>query len=432
MDATATLVDPATLDRGARPFSRFEWMMARRFITARRSERFVSVITWISLIGITLGVATLIIVMAVMNGFRQELLDKILGINGHIVVYASDTPFTDYDEVAERLTALNGVVKAVPLAEGQVMASGANSAAGVLLRGIRAEDISAIPQVAETLRQGSLVSFMSGDGVLVGLRVAQNLGLSAGDKITLLQPRGTVTPFGVTPKVRGFEIAGVFEMGMAEYDSTFVFMPLEMAQSFLNLDGTVSAIEVFTEDPEQVGALLPAIDQSAGRSVYLSDWRQRNATFFNTLQVERNVMFLILTLIILIAALNIISGLITLVRDKSSDIAILRTMGAESGAVLRVFFIAGASIGIAGTLGGLALGTLVCWNIETIRQWISGLTGTELFSPEVYYLTQLPAEMNPNEVAAVVGMALFLSFVATLYPAWRAARLDPVEALRGE
>jgi lipoprotein-releasing system permease protein len=432
MDATAPLVDPQTLDKGARPFSRFEWMMARRFITARRSERFVSVITWISLIGITLGVATLIIVMAVMNGFRQELLDKILGINGHVLVYASDTPLDDYAEVAGRINALPGVVKAVPLAESQVMASGTNTAAGILLRGIRPEDISAISQVADTLRQGSLVNFMAGEGVLIGIRVAQSLGLSEGDRITLLQPRGTITPFGVTPKVRSFPVAGIFEMGMAEYDSTFVFMPLELAQSFLNLDGTVSAIEVFAEDPENIDPLMVEIDKAAGRSIYLSDWRQRNATFFSTLQVERNVMFLILTLIILIAALNIISGLITLVRDKSSDIAILRTMGADSGAILRVFFIAGASIGIAGTLGGLALGTLVCANIETIRQWISKLTGTELFSPEIYYLTQLPAEMNPDEVSAVVAMALFLSFIATLYPAWRAARLDPVEALRGE
>ncbi|MCB1491324.1 MAG: lipoprotein-releasing ABC transporter permease subunit [Rhodobiaceae bacterium] len=407
-------------------------MMARRFITARKSEKFVSVITWISLIGITLGVATLIIVMAVMNGFRQELLNKILGINGHVLVYPADTTFTDYADVAIRLNKVDGVVHAVPLAEGQVMASGPTGAAGILLRGIRPEDIDAIHSVAETVRQGSLVSFMAGDGLLIGSRLAQNLGVIVGDKITLLQPRGAVTPFGVTPKVRAYEVTGIFEMGMAEYDSTFAIMPLAEAQGYLNLDDTVNAIEVYTDDPENVEAILPRIEAAAGRQIYVSDWRQRNATFFNTLQVERNVMFLILTLIILIAALNIISGLITLVRDKSADIAILRTMGLDRYAVLRIFFIAGASIGVVGTLSGLILGTLVCINIETIRQWISLLTGTELFSPEVYYLTQLPAEMNPHEVVAVVAMALFLSFVATLYPAWRAAQLDPVEALRGE
>ncbi len=432
MEATTPLIDRKTLEAGAGPFSRFEWMMARRFVTARRSERFVSVITWISVIGITLGVATLIIVMAVMNGFRQELLDKILGINGHVIIYPADTAFTDYAEVAARLNALPDVVRAVPLAESQVMASGAGAAAGVLLRGIRPDDIEAIESVADTLRQGSLVSFMGGEGLLIGLRLAQNLGVRIGDRVTLLQPRGEVTPFGVTPRVRAYPVTGIFEMGMAEYDSTFAFMPLEQAQSYLGLDGTVNAIEIFIEDPEEIDPVLAKIETAAERQIYTTDWRRRNATFFNTLQVERNVMFLILTLIILIAALNIISGLITLVRDKTADIAILRTMGTDRYAVLRIFFIAGASIGVAGTMVGLALGTLVCANIETIRQWISALTGTELFSPEVYYLTQLPAEMDPSEVFAVVAMALFLSFIATLYPAWRAAQLDPVEALRGE
>ncbi|MEM9206169.1 MAG: lipoprotein-releasing ABC transporter permease subunit [Pseudomonadota bacterium] len=405
-------------------------MMARRFITARRSEKFVSVITWISLLGITLGVATLIIVMAVMNGFRQELLDKILGLNGHIIVYPAGQSFTDYSLVADRLLQVSEVRKAIPLAEGQVMASGPGGANGVLMRGIRPVDINNIAPVSQTLRQGSLEGFESGEGVLIGLRLARALGLGSGDRITLLSPRGVVTPFGTTPRVRSYPISGIFEMGMAEYDSTFVFMPLSLAQSYLGTDDTVNAIEVFIDDPDDVADVLPLIEPAADRAVYLSDWRRQNATFFSTLEVERNVMFLILTLIILIAALNIISGLITLVRDKTGEIAILRTMGMDRSAILRVFFAAGASIGVVGTLSGLALGTLVCANIETIRQWISRLTGTELFSPEVYYLTQLPAEMNMSEVAAVVLMALGLSFAATLYPAWRAARLDPVEALR--
>ncbi|MEM6666704.1 MAG: lipoprotein-releasing ABC transporter permease subunit [Pseudomonadota bacterium] len=407
--------------------------MARRLITARKSERFVSVITWISLIGIALGVATLIIVMAVMNGFRQELLAKILGVNGHAIIYPVEMPLTDYREVAERVARTEGVVAAVPLAEGQIMASGPAGAAGILLRGIRPVDLPSIAQVADTLRQGSIEPFQAGEGVLIGLRLAQRLGISSGDRITLLSPRGAVTPFGTTPRVRSFPVAGIFEMGMAEYDGTFVFMPLESAQRYLSLDDDrVNAIEIFVEDPDNLDPLLPQIEAAAARPIFLTDWRQRNATFFATLQVERNVMFLILTLIILIAALNIISGLITLVRDKRGNIAILRTMGFERGAILRIFFAAGASIGLVGTAIGVMLGMLVCLNIETIRQWVSALTGAELFSPEVYYLTQLPAKMNPSEVVAVVGMALFLSFAATLYPAWRAAALDPVEALRPE
>lgn len=424
------VLDGPSLNKGAGAFSGFEMMMARRFITARRSEKFVSVITWISLLGITLGVATLIIVMAVMNGFRQELLDKILGLNGHIIVYPAGQSFTDYSLVADRLLQVSEVRKAIPLAEGQVMASGPGGANGVLMRGIRPVDINNIAPVSQTLRQGSLEGFEDGEGVLIGLRLARALGLGSGDRITLLSPRGAVTPFGTTPRVRSYPISGIFEMGMAEYDSTFVFMPLSLAQSYLGTDDTVNAIEVFIDDPDDVADVLPLIEPAADRAVYLSDWRRQNATFFSTLEVERNVMFLILTLIILIAALNIISGLITLVRDKTGEIAILRTMGMDRSAILRVFFAAGASIGVVGTLSGLALGTLVCANIETIRQWISRLTGTELFSPEVYYLTQLPAEMNMSEVAAVVLMALGLSFAATLYPAWRAARLDPVEALR--
>ena len=404
--------------------------MARKLITSRRKERFVSVIAWISVLGITLGVATLIIVMAVMNGFRQELLDKILGLNGHVIVYPSDSRFTDYRDVAEQLRGLDIVVNAVPLVEGQVMASGPINASGALLRGIMPEDVDRIGALSGSITQGDLQAFREGRGVIVGSRLAQSLGVLAGDNVTLVTPRGAVTPFGTTPKVRAFPVTAIFEMGMSEYDGTFVFMPMGLAQNYLNMEDVAQAVEVFIDHPDLVDTALTEIANTIERPIFLSDWRRQNATFFNTLQVERNVMFLILTLIVLIAALNIISGLITLVRDKSGDIAILRTMGAGKSMILRIFFIAGASIGVVGTIAGFILGVIICLNIEAIRQGISAITGAELFAPEVYYLSQLPAEMDPGEVLAVIFMALGLSFIATLYPSWRAASLDPVDVLR--
>ncbi|MGZ8388982.1 MAG: FtsX-like permease family protein, partial [Rhodoplanes sp.] len=254
----------------------------------------------------------------------------------------------------------------------------------------------------------------------------------AGDNVTLVSPRGAVTPMGTTPRIKVYKIAAVFEIGMSEYDAAFVFMPLAEAQAYFNRSGDVTAIEVYTDAPDRIDRFRPLIAEAAGRPIFMIDWRQRNATFFNALQVERNVMFLILTLIVLVAALNIVSGLIMLVKDKSSDIAVMRTMGATQGAVMRIFLITGASIGVVGTLTGFVVGTLVCLNVESIRQFLSFVTRTELFSPELYFLSRLPAEMNFSETAAVVIMALALSLLATLYPSWRAARLDPVETLRYE
>jgi lipoprotein-releasing system permease protein len=254
----------------------------------------------------------------------------------------------------------------------------------------------------------------------------------AGDQVTLVAPRGAVTPMGTTPRIKTYKVAALFEIGMSEYDNVFVFMPLSEAQAYFNRPGDVSAIEVYTDNPDQIDNYRRLINEGAGRPVFLVDWRQRNATFFNALQVERNVMFLILTMIVLVAALNIVSGLIMLVKDKGHDIAILRTIGATKGAVLRVFFITGASIGVVGTLVGFALGLVICLNIEEIRRFLSWLSSTELFSPELYYLSQMPADIDSGETITVLIMALVLSFIATLYPAWRAARLDPVEALRYE
>jgi lipoprotein-releasing system permease protein len=422
------MADPS----GTHAFAPFEWMLSLRYLRARRREGFISVIAGFSFLGIMLGVATLIIVMAVMNGFRKELLDKILGLNGHLLVQPLESPLTDWEVVSDRIARVPGITLVAPLVEGQALASSPFNASGVLVRGMRANDLMALPSIGNKIKKGTLEGFDEGQGVMIGRRLADQLSLTVGDNVTLFAPKGAVTPMGVTPRTKGYRVAAVFEIGMSEYDSSFVFMPLSEAQIYFNRAGDVTAIEIYTDNPDKVDRYRKLVAEAAGRPIFMVDWSQRNATFFNALQVERNVMFLILTLIVLVAALNIISGLIMLVKDKGPNIAILRTMGATQGAILRIFLITGASIGVVGTLVGFLLGTIVCLNVESIRQFLSWLTSTELFSPELYFLSRLPADMDVKETAAVVVMALTLSLLATLYPSWRAARLDPVEALRYE
>jgi lipoprotein-releasing system permease protein len=404
-------------------------MLSARYLRARRKEGFVSVVAGFSFLGIMLGVATLIIVMAVMNGFRTELLGKILGFNGHIVAQPLETLLTDWKDVAERISQVQGVRLAVPVVDGPALASSSN-ASGVLVRGIRAADLNQLPAIAGGIKHGSLEHFDGGQGVAIGQGLADQLSVRAGDSITLVAQRGAVTPMGMMPRIKKYQVAAVFEIGMSEYDAGVIFMPIAEAQAFFNRNQDVTAIEVFTTNPDRIDLFRKTVAEAAGRPILLVDWRQRNATFFNALEVERNVMFLILSLIVLVAAMNIVSGLIMLVKDKGSDIAILRTMGASQGAIMRTFMITGASIGMAGTLVGFVVGLLVCANIEPIRQFMSWLTRTDLFPPKLYFLSKLPAELDLVETAAVVIMALALSFLATLYPSWRAARLDPVEALR--
>lgn len=412
-------------------FSRFEWMVALRYLFSRRRDGFISVIALFSFIGIALGVATLIIVMSVMNGFREELLSRILGINGHLSIYGDTHRLSGFDPLADRVRKVPGVVKVIPLIEGQVMATARGVATGAVVRGIRAKDLMRREMVSSKIQAGKLTDF-NGNSVVIGSRLAQKLGIGVGSKITLISPKGKVTAFGSVPRLRAYKVAATFNIGMYEYDSSFIFMPLKAAQVYFQLPKAVSNLEVFVTKPDDARDIGHKILRTVKGTGRLHDWQQANKSFFNAIQVERNVMFLILTLIILVAAFNIISSLIMLVKDKGRSIAILRTMGATRGMIMRIFFLAGGSVGVIGTLLGFGLGLSFSMNIETVRQWIQGLTGTELFAAEIYFLSQLPAVVDPTEVTAVVLMGLGLSFLATLYPSWRAARLDPAEALRYE
>ncbi|WP_312471470.1 MULTISPECIES: lipoprotein-releasing ABC transporter permease subunit [Brucella] len=415
------------------PFSAFERMIAWRYLRARRRETFISVIAGFSFTGIMLGVATLIIVMAVMNGFRAELLNRILGINGHLIMQPIDRPLDDYASLITRIDGISGVKFAIPVVEGQALVQGnIGAGTGALVRGLREEDLAKLKLVSDNIKQGTLQGFDQGGGVAIGTRMAENLGLSIGDTLRVISPDGDVTPFGVNPRVKAYPIVAIFEIGMSEYDASIVMMPLSEAQLFFNQEGKVQSLEIFVDNPDKVDAMRAPVEEVAARQISMVDWRQRNQTFFSALQVERNVMFMILTLIVLVAALNIISGLIMLVKDKGRDIAILRTMGATRGAVMRIFLMTGAAIGVTGTLAGVVLGVVVCLNVERIRQFFSWLSGTTLFNPELYFLSTLPAKMDVGETFSVIAMALVLSFIATILPAWRAAKLDPVEALRYE
>ncbi len=415
------------------PFARFEWMLAGRYLRARRRESFISVASGFSLVGIALGVATLIVVMAVMNGFRIELMDRVLGVNGHIMIYgATDGRLYDFDRTADLVESLEGVERVAPIVQGQVMASANDLSSGALVRGVREADLKAFKVVSDKILSGTLDGFDGAGGIAVGSRLAQSMGVGVDGQITLISPRGAVTPFGMTPRIKSYPVVAVFEIGMSEYDASFVFMPFDEAQLYFNVENAATALEIMVDDPDNVDSLRALMQAELDQPARIFDWKQTNSTFVSALEVEKNVMFLILTLIILVASLNIISGLIMLVKDKGQDIAVLRSMGATRGAVMRVFFIAGSAIGVVGTFAGLTIGVVFCANIETLRQWLSSLTGTELFSPEIYFLATMPAEIVASEVAAIVFMALGLSFMATLYPSWRAARLDPVEALRYE
>ena len=413
-------------------FSQFERKMAGRYLRARRREGFISVITGFAFTGIALGVATLIIVMSVMNGFRHELLGRILGINGHIGIMAPNGyPFNNYRNAIAEIEELEHIQLAVPMIENQLLVTAGKSAEGAMVRGISAEDMLRKPALAKAVAKVDM-DYFEADKIIMGVRLARKMGVSEGDKVTLLSPNGKVTAFGTVPRMKSYQVIGLFDSGMYEYDANFIFMPLESAQVYFGLPGAVTNIDVTIDDDKYLQVVRTALERSLGGGAYIYDWKQSNAAFFNAIEVERNVMFVILTLIILVAAFNIITGLIMLVKDKGRDIAVLRTMGATKGMIMRIFFMDGALIGVVGTALGLVLGLLFCENIEEIRQGLQSLLGRDLFSAEIYFLSKLPAKVDTAEVLSVVGISLLLSFAATLYPAWRAAKLDPVEALRYE
>lgn len=414
-------------------FSKFERLVAKRYLRAKRKEGFISVITGFAFTGIALGVATLIIVMSVMNGFRHELLGRILGINGHIGIMSPlGYPFNNYREAVKDLAEIEHVQIVIPMIENQLLISAGKSAEGAMVRGVAADDLLKKPILKDAFKKINMRDFR-GDNIVMGIRLATKMGVVPGDTVTLISPNGKVTAFGTVPRMKAYQVIGTFEVGMYEYDSNFVFMPLETAQTYFGLKGAVTHIDVTLDDENLLAPVRRSIERSvSGDGAYVYDWKQTNAAFFNAIDVERNVMFIILTLIILVAAFNIITGLIMLVKDKGRDVAVLRTMGATKGMIMRIFFMDGAFIGVVGTALGLILGLLFCHNIEAIRQGLQTLMGRDLFSAEIYFLSKLPAKVDNLEVLTVVVISLLLSFLATLYPAYRAAKMDPVEALRYE
>ena len=411
------------------PFASFEWKIAFRYLRSKKKEGFISIISLFSLLGIMLGVATLIIVLAVMNGFRSELLDKILGVNGHITIqsYSSDIAF--YDQIRDDIELIDNVYSVVPTIYSQVMVSSGEQTAGSIVKAIDYNDISNIPKIDQSL---DLDSYSEIEGLLIGSGMSRNLMLGIGDALTLISPKGSQTPFGTTPRIKSYPITGIFNIGMSEYDSNFVYMPLKEAQKYFSKKDKVNTIEIFLDKPEELDPALIKIREIVDGVGYVSSWKEQNKTFFTALEVERDLMFIIVSLIVLVAGLNIISSLIMLVKDKNSDIAILRTIGASKSSIIRIFFISGSSIGVAGTALGVIIGVIFCKNIDAIRLFISKITGTELFSPEMYYLAKLPAEIDNYELLSVITMALSFSILASIYPSWKASKIDPVEVLRNE
>jgi lipoprotein-releasing system permease protein len=411
-------------------FSPFERMMAWRYLRARKAEGFVSVIATFSFLGIMLGVATLIIVMSVMNGFRTELISRILGLNGHLSVYVPGAPMPDYGALIPRVNSVAGVTNVFPLIESQALLNARGTSTGVVVRGMRDKDFAAKPLLQNSIVEGD--QQLQRDRIAIGNKLAENLGLSVGERVLLISPQSKASPFGSMPRSKTYEIAQIFDVGMYEYNAGFIFMTLEDAQVFFQTPNAVTELEVLTTSPDNTEQIQEQLQSLLSAQAKVLDWRAQNSSFVNALDVERSVMFLILTLIIIVAAFNIISSMIMLVKDKARDIAIMRTMGAARNSMLKIFMLTGASIGISGTLVGAVLGILFALNIDSIKQGIEGLSGAELFSDEIYFLSQLPAEIDWVEVIIIVALAITISILATLYPAWRAARLDPVEALRYE
>ena len=414
-------------------FTPIERLLAFRYLRSRRSEGFISVIAWFSFAGITLGVATLIIVMSVMNGFRAELVNRILGLNGHLGISSTlANGIDDYETLTSYIAQNPNIMAATPQIESQVLVSANNVTIGAVVRGVIWSDLAIRAPLWDSITDEIITRFRDNKAILIGKTMARNLNLAQGDSITLLAPKGRSTAFGSIPTRQSFIIGGIFDVGMHEYDSSFVFMPLPAAQKFFSMPDRVSGIELYINDPDDAPIVKAEMTRILPEKTAVFDWMDRNRNFLNALQVERNVMFLILTLIILVAAFNIISSMIMLVRSKNADIAVLRTMGLGRTSLLKIFLLTGTSIGIIGTIVGSLLGLLFCWNIDGIKSFIENLTGSKLFSAEIYFLSKLPAVVEPTEVGVVIVMTLTLSLLASLYPAWRACAIAPAEVLRYE
>ncbi|PXA94362.1 lipoprotein-releasing ABC transporter permease subunit [Caulobacter sp. D4A] len=421
---------------GAGPFGTWERTVAWRYLRTKRKNGGVALISVISFSAVMLAVFALITVMSVMNGFRAELLGRLLGFNGHIYAQGPLVNGPDREGVIARIKAVPGVIQAAPLVEAQAMVIGPNQVTGAIVRGVNPADLRGMKLISANIKQGSLDGFgegeYGGDMVLIGDRMARNLGLSVGDPITLISPAGPATAFGTSTREKDYVVGGIFSVGMSQFDESYVMMPLAQAQPFFGRDTAIDYVEVKLTDPDNAKLAKATIEQAVGPGAFITDWMDKNSSYFNALQVERKVMRLILFFIVAIATLNIISGLVMLVKNKGRDIAILRTMGASQSSILRIFIMAGASIGVAGTLAGLLLGTLFCANITAIQNFVEWVTGTAVFSADIYFLAHIPAKIDWVEVAGVVSISTLMSVLATLPPALRASRLDPVEALRYE
>jgi len=421
---------------GAGPFGIWERTVAWRYLRTKRKNGGVALISVISFSAVMLAVFALITVMSVMNGFRAELLGRLLGFNGHIYAQGPLVNGPDREGVIARIKASPGVIQAAPLVEAQAMVIGPNQVTGAIVRGVNPADLRGMKLISGNIKQGSLDGYgegeYGGDMVLIGDRMARNLGLSVGDPITLISPSGPATAFGTSTREKDYVVGGVFSVGMSQFDESYVMMPLAQAQLFFGRDTAIDYVEVKLTDPDNAKQAKAAIEQAVGPGAFITAWMDKNSSYFNALQVERKVMRLILFFIVAIATLNIISGLVMLVKNKGRDIAILRTMGASQSSILRIFIMAGASIGLAGTLMGLLLGVLFCANITAIQNFVEWATGTAVFSADIYFLAHIPAKIDWVEVAGVVSISTLMSVLATLPPALRASRLDPVEALRYE
>lgn len=413
-------------------FSPLERMIAFRYLRAKRREGFISVITGFSFIGILLGVATLIVVMSVMNGFRVEITKKILGLSGHITITGYERQLDNYDSISDKVRHVEGVVSAVPVINGQAMALSGENTFGVMVKGMLLSDLMKRPLIADHIVDGSIVRLQGNDSIMLGKALAESLGVGIGDGVTLISPQGRATAIGTMPRMKKYTVVAIFEAGMYEYDSSGIFMPLESAQVFFKYPESVSGIEVMLKDADKSQIMAQNIFNMLDQLYAVRDWQLINASLFNALKVERTVMFLILTLIVFIAAFNIISSLIMLVTDKGRDIAIMRTMGASRASIMRIFFLCGSAIGITGTLAGFGLGISFALNIDSIKKSLEKLIGTQLFDPVIYFLSELPSDVRADDVMKAVFVGLFFSFIATIYPAWKASRQDPAEALRYE